>query len=78
MAKENIYDEVMKGVLDRIEGVSDLIAKDFKNTKPFDKEEIPRSKLADAYMSLTRLEEQELIRKHGQKAIDLLNDLGGV
>ena len=77
MPRENLYDEAMKGVLDIVDGASDLIAKDFKGTKPFDKEEIPKSKLVDAYLGLTIQERDILIEKHGQRAVDLFDDLGG-
>lgn len=40
MAKDNIYDGALKGILEIIEDVSDSISIEFKGVNPFDKEKI--------------------------------------
>lgn len=40
MAKDNIYDGALKGILEIIEDVSDSISTEFKGVNPFDKEKI--------------------------------------
>lgn len=65
--EKNLYDQVLSGVFEVIEGVSDSIAKEFKKTNPFDKEPVSD---ADA------LYEYDNIRKDPNRINELLNQVG--
>ncbi len=68
--KENVFDGVVDKTLNRIESVSDKIAKNFKGMKPFNKEPIKNKDLLNAYNSLTPQEMQTLVQTYGTDSIN--------
>ncbi len=71
MPKENVYDEVLDRVYKRVENVSDSLAKRFGKVKPFNEEQVPTSKMFEAYSNLSQEDMQYLASRHPR---ELLND----
>ncbi len=73
--KEGIYNRVLARMTNRIERVSDRMAKEFKNTRPFDQQPVdPRESL----MQFSKMTPQDIMgmRQHfGNEVVDdyLLN-----
>lgn len=67
--KTNLYDEAVGRVLNRIETASDVISKNFKGVKPFDKKELSNDELFGAYDQLGTLDMEYLIQKHGEEKV---------
>ena len=65
--KENIFDDVLDGVQGIIEEVSDSIAKDFKNVKPFDKEPVSTGEMLYSYNTLRPEDMGYLVNKYGRE-----------
>ncbi len=68
--KDNVYDEVLKRTLERVESVTDTISKNFKGVKPFDKKPIPPREVRRAYDSLSVDDMKFLIQRHGQEKVN--------
>lgn len=68
--KDNIYDEVLARTLQRVDKAATKVAEQFKNVKPFDKEQIPKRELVGAYRGLSVPEMHQLIEKYGADVVD--------
>lgn len=70
--RENRYDKILAKMTNRIERVSDKMAREFKNTNPFDQERIPDNERIMTYFDfLDNPEvEQEWRMTAGDAAID--------
>ena len=65
-----MYDQAVNKVLSRIDSVSSRVAENFKNVKPFDKKEIPKSDLLQAYSQLGTQDMEYLVARHGRESIN--------
>ena len=72
MDKPNLYERALNGVEEVVNRVSESISKDFKDTKPFDTDEIPMKDMVKYYQSLSEDDMYWLIGKHGEEKV---NDL---
>lgn len=68
--KENLWDSVLKQLESDEEAVSDYLAQEYKNVRPFDAKEIPKEDLLWAYENLGIQDMQQLIQKHGEDAVN--------
>ena len=70
MARDNIFDRVLDETSARVEKVTDRIGTNFRNVKPFDKVEIPKEQITQAYRGLTPEQMQSLVQKHGEELVN--------
>ncbi len=68
--KENLYTKVLDRVYEKLDKTSEKIALNFKGVKPFNKEPISKSKLLEAYNTLTPMEMNNLISTHGEESVN--------
>lgn len=70
MTQDNLYDRVFDQVMARIEKASDLLGRNFKNVKPFQKEPVDNKELLFYYEQLTPLDMRWLIERHGEAKVN--------
>jgi hypothetical protein len=74
--RENFYDNVLNGTEEWITNVSNNIAKEFRNAKPFDKEKIENEKMLSAYLTLQPQDMDYLLSKHPRDVVqDFIFDM---
>ena len=68
--KDNVYDDVLDKVYQRVEKVSGTMAKRFGKVKPFNEETIPTNKLFEAYINLSQEDMQYLASVHPREVLN--------
>lgn len=68
--KENTFDLVVDRLLARRDEVRKKLAVNYKRTKPFRSQEIPKQELIDAYSQLSPQDMQMLVQKHGEEKMN--------
>lgn len=66
--KENVFDEVLAGLEETVEEVSNSIAKDFKGVKPFDKIPLTMDEQLYEYNQLTQPAIEQMLQSQGLEA----------
>ena len=66
--KDNVFDEVLNGLNETVEEVSNSIARDFKGVKPFDKIPLTMDEQLYEYNQLTQLALEQMIQTQGLEA----------
>lgn len=67
------YDRILAKMMSRIERVSDRVAKDFKGTSPFDKEELSVKERIYKYNQITPEIDAALRKQVGDEDVDLMH-----
>ena len=76
--KTNLYDNILEGLTEMIEEVSDSISKEFKGVNPFDKEPVSKKQALFDFSQLGPEVQQALRDNLGEDTIDdYLNKLQG-
>ena len=75
--EENQFDVVKDEIINVVGGATKEIGSMFKGTNPFNKKQIPKSKLTEAYSQLTDYEKQAFIVQYKGAALELFSELEG-
>lgn len=65
--KPNPYDRISNRILDIVEKVSDKVAKEFKNTNPYDQVPMTNEEIMNQFNQLSLEEKMRIINQMGGK-----------
>ena len=69
MAKDNPFDDVKGGIVERMGWARDKFRGDFKGVKPFNKDPIPDDFLIKYYENMSVQDEQYIRQTYGDEAV---------
>ena len=69
--KDNPFNDVKEGALERLGWVREQLKENWKNVKPFNKEKIPNSDMLYIYENMSPEDEQYIRMTYGDEAVAL-------
>ena len=69
--KDNPFDDVKEGALERLGWVREQLKENWKNVKPFNKEKIPDDFMLNVYDNMSAEDEQYIRETYGDEAVEL-------